>query len=754
MGYPVRLDYLTGFNHGVASISGLGLANALGAAAAIDSSIVRRPGGRSLRFNASAQTANFDKNISVTSTTASAVVYFQWPTSVTVQTNQLQFFTVTGSYFARYESAGTWAINGSGTNNFSFTPSAGVWYRMEAKCDVVAGTMTFSLYLGDSAVALGTSTLTGITNGTSISAIRLGISASTTCDVAWTDLAFSLSDADYPIGPITTFGYAVDAVGTHNLDAATSTFFFKEVSASDTALTTSETTSYQTIDDVPLSADVDCVKIKPTFQTISRPGTATSAAATTVAIPTHATGDLILMHVWRNASSTAPTVPAGWNVLGTSSQGGATKCWAGLYYKIAASSGETSGTWTSATALECEVFRNAQTPVAGDATVTTGVSTSLTYPARTISDTAHSWLSGFSTAASTGCNTTPTGLSISTSYSEVATRGIYSSNGVQGSNFAQATVSVTSEAWGTSMIEVKATLTEPTNTWYAEYEIGEEPIVDSTALGVRAIIARALSAAISTRVVTKFWDGNLAQTIDDSTIATTAKAYGSVTVVNNSATSDNFGTNNAGVFFNIGAANTDQAQAISVGNFGGTNGVLSYVELDAFTTGTPTDSLVVEIQTDSGGVPSGTVVGTSVTVAHGALPTAANTSVLRCYVNTRITSGTATYWIVARRSGAVDAVNFYSLARRTTTYGSSTAHLSSGVWSVTQSGASDVRMRWNTIQPWTRADLASLPRIRFGFTAQADGTPRLEGAMIEVAYQAPLATLRHAGLNYQNPALA
>lgn len=69
--------------------------------------------------------------------------------------------------------------------------------------------------------------------------------------------------------------------------------------------------------------------------------------------------------------------------------------------------------------------------------------------------------------------------------------------------------------------------------------------------------------------------------------------------------------------------------------------------------GSPSDNLIVEIQSDSGGVPSGTVVGTVATYS-GATAGGIKTE----NVSIALTSGN-TYWLVFRRSGAIDAANYY-----------------------------------------------------------------------------------------------
>jgi hypothetical protein len=53
-----------------------------------------------------------------------------------------------------------------------------------------------------------------------------------------------------------------NGVGTHNLDASPSAHFEKIVSGSPTALTSAETDSWQTVDDVPIFADEDGIQVK------------------------------------------------------------------------------------------------------------------------------------------------------------------------------------------------------------------------------------------------------------------------------------------------------------------------------------------------------------------------------------------------------------------------------------------------------------------------------------------------------------
>lgn len=87
---------------------------------------------------------------------------------------------------------------------------------------------------------------------------------------------------------------------------------------------------------------------------ISRVGAA-AASATTVTLPAHEPGDLILIYAYRDdAAAPTPTLPAGWAGL---SDGGSGENSSRVAYRIAATDSEVSGTWTSADALIATVYR-------------------------------------------------------------------------------------------------------------------------------------------------------------------------------------------------------------------------------------------------------------------------------------------------------------------------------------------------------------------------------------------------------------
>jgi hypothetical protein len=73
----------------------------------------------------------------------------------------------------------------------------------------------------------------------------------------------------------------------------------------------------------------------------------------------------------------------------------------------------------------------------------------------------------------------------------------------------------------------------------------------------------------------------------------------------------------------------------------------------------PTDDVLVSIQTDSSGAPSGTIVGTQVSVASASIM-ASDRGWHECAVNATLTPS-STYWIVIERVGALDETNYYGI---------------------------------------------------------------------------------------------
>jgi hypothetical protein len=129
-----------------------------------------------------------------------------------------------------------------------------------------------------------------------------------------------------------------------------------------------------------------------------------------------------------------------------------------------------------------------------------------------------------------------------------------------------------------------------------------------------------------------------------------------------------------------GGSGTNEQAAQSFSS--GAGGLVSLVALSVSVTGSPTDNFIVEIQTDSSGVPSGTVVGTSVSVLASSLPAGMGGGWAYFDVAASLSAST-TYWIVCRRSGSRDTTNYAVWQQNSSNVyaGGVPATKSSGTWS-------------------------------------------------------------------------
>jgi hypothetical protein len=113
---------------------------------------------------------------------------------------------------------------------------------------------------------------------------------------------------------------------------------------------------------------------------LARSGTPGSAAGTSISFTgTYSIGHLIIVHAVNTSGLTVPTVPAGWNSTTlTASANGMAMC---IGWKNAASSSETSGTWTNATALSYVMYsgHNPTTPIINGGGQTGTASTTISY---------------------------------------------------------------------------------------------------------------------------------------------------------------------------------------------------------------------------------------------------------------------------------------------------------------------------------------------------------------------------------------
>ncbi len=159
---------------------------------------------------------------------------------------------------------------------------------------------------------------------------------------------------------------------------------------------------------------------------LSRVG-GSSAAATSIAIPTHVAGDLIVIWAYRDGSTTPPTVPAAAGTVPafTTIDGptGANACSAVCAWAVAAGTTDTSGTWTNATGMSVEVWRGqAAVPIGGHAqsggNIASGANISIPAITLTAVDGTSAILGFAGWATVTGWNAAPAGY---TQRSQVAT---------------------------------------------------------------------------------------------------------------------------------------------------------------------------------------------------------------------------------------------------------------------------------------------------------------------------------------------
>jgi len=124
-----------------------------------------------------------------------------------------------------------------------------------------------------------------------------------------------------------------------------------------------------------------------------------------------------------------------------------------------------------------------------------------------------------------------------------------------------------------------------------------------------------------------------------------------------------------------GGTNEEQAQSFPSGSGGSVTGIALWLS----NANAPTDDLVVELQTDSGGVPSGTVVGSSASIAASSLTT---TATLRVLPVSATLSASTTYWIVLRRTGSRSTTNYFLVSTAYAWASGTAASCSSGTWTV------------------------------------------------------------------------
>lgn len=179
---------------------------------------------------------------------------------------------------------------------------------------------------------------------------------------------------------------------------------------------------------------------------------------TSVTIPTHQVGDWLLVFAYNDSSNTVPTLPSGWtSIIGSGANNNAVR----LAFKVATATNDSSGTWTNAYSVECQVYRDA---TIGASAVGGGTTTTLQFPALTLQNTdSTSWVARFGGNVDNNSLSSGT-LSGYTKRSSTDTGGYtvgFDSNGTLGSSPAAANLSGESPqtAWRAVSVEIKVATT-------------------------------------------------------------------------------------------------------------------------------------------------------------------------------------------------------------------------------------------------------------------------------------------------------
>jgi hypothetical protein len=188
------------------------------------------------------------------------------------------------------------------------------------------------------------------------------------------------------------------------------------------------------------------------------------AASTSVTIPTHQVGDLIIICAHRHNSSTPATRPSGWGFV---QSGGSTSNGTIVCYKNASSTSETSGTWTNANLVGVAVYRSTSgllLSVGGFASTQGTASANIVYQAilavnfRADQGVKDSWIVAFAgTRVDDTANTAPAGMTNRNSLVSTGELAIHDTNGTA-TSWSTTNVAATSITYKTNTMEVYETM--------------------------------------------------------------------------------------------------------------------------------------------------------------------------------------------------------------------------------------------------------------------------------------------------------
>lgn len=218
---------------------------------------------------------------------------------------------------------------------------------------------------------------------------------------------------------------------------------------------------------------------------LSSPNLTGARGTTSFTMPPHQTGDLILVFAYRSAATGTITVPDGFTTFATRQDNSVTSL---VAYKFAASSSETSGTWTNASRLCCHIYRGADTTTPLGNYASNGNSLNgnvITYSEIAVASTGSSWVAasaGIRTGNSS-LETVPTGMRLMANTAGESEAASFDTNGPVES-FAPKTISVggTDSYWHSWVVEVRAGIEPGLDVLIAD-DVTVVPEIGSTHVG-------------------------------------------------------------------------------------------------------------------------------------------------------------------------------------------------------------------------------------------------------------------------------
>jgi hypothetical protein len=177
---------------------------------------------------------------------------------------------------------------------------------------------------------------------------------------------------------------------------------------------------------------------------------------TTVTIPAHQSGDLILLFAYKDGSATSITTPTAGGTVPTwisINFGGGSFNSTNFRYAVATGSNTTSGTWTTATEIFCLVYRG--TKAIGATAAANNTTNVITYPALTLNRTdSTSWIVGVAGHRSaTDVEQAPSGMTNRVSSGTEAAG--HDTNGTVSSWSAQTVTVNASSGWRSVTVELR-----------------------------------------------------------------------------------------------------------------------------------------------------------------------------------------------------------------------------------------------------------------------------------------------------------